>query len=268
MLVMSSYTRKIKLYQLLNTIGFILTILVNGLANGLPINGKGTGEVSDAYLNLFAPAGITFAIWGLIYAALGLFVIYQLGFLSKGNNQYLEIVSDIGPSFAIASAANISWIFAWHYERFLISVLIMLVLLLSLIDIYNKINQQEADTTLEKVSVRWPFSIYLSWISVATIANITTFLVSINWDGFGIPEAIWTIIVILVATLITLKFVFYKRDIPYALVTVWALLGILIKHLTFFAGQYTGIMIITVFSMLIIIASIFAVPKAFQPQRS
>lgn len=263
-----SYTKKVKLFQILNVIGFILTIVVNGLANTIPLNGKTTGEISDSYPNLFAPAGITFAIWGVIYFALGLFVIYQLGFFSKGKKEYVDVVSSIGWSFFIASLANAGWIFAWHYEKIFISVVIMLILLISLIDIYEKVNNNSSDAIIEKIAVQWPFSIYLSWISVATIANITTFLVNINWDGFGIAPATWTMIVILVATIITLKFVFYKKDAPYAFVTLWAFLGILIKHLTFFGGQYKGIIIITLFSMVIIFASIFAMPKAYQTERN
>lgn len=262
-----SYTKKVRMFQILNVIGFILTIVVNGLANILPINGKTTGEISDLYPNLFAPAGITFAIWGVIYFALGLFVIYQLGFFSKGKKDYLDLVAHIGWSFFIASLANSAWIFAWHYEKILISVLIMLILLISLIDIYEKVNKNKSKTIVERMSVQWTFSIYLAWISVATIANITTFLVSINWDGLGIPPTIWTMVVILLATMITLRFVFYKKDVPYALVTLWAFLGILIKHLTFFAGQYKGIIMITAFSMVIILLSIFAMPKAYQTQR-
>lgn len=263
-----SYVKKIKMYQILNLVGFILMIIVNGLANALPINGKSTGEISDSYLNLFAPAGLTFAIWGVIYFALGLFVIYQLGFFSKGKKEYLDVVARVGWLFFISSIANSAWIFAWHYEKILISVLIMVILLITLINLYQRINKNKASSVMEETLVRWPFSIYLSWISVATIANITAFLVSINWNGLGITEAMWTMIVILVATLITLRFVFYKKDIPYALVSVWALLGILIKHLTFFGGEYKGVIVITAFSILIIIASIFAIPKAYQTQRS
>lgn len=262
-----SYIKKVRLYQILNTIGFIVTIIVNGLANGIPLNGKTTGEISDSYPDLFAPAGITFAIWGVIYAGLGLFILYQLGFLSKDKKEYLEFVSRIGWSFVIASIANSLWIIAWHYDKIGISVLIMLILLISLIDIYEKVNKNKASSIIQKIAVQWVFSIYLSWISVATIANITTFLVSINWNGFGIPPQIWTMLVILIATILTLGFVFYKKDIPYALVTEWAFLGILIKHVTFFGGEYKGIIIIAAFCMVIIFGSILAIHRGKKAQR-
>lgn len=261
--------KKIRVYQILNLIGFIATIVVNGLANALPLNGVGTGEVSDFYPNLFAPAGITFAVWGVIYLLLGLFIIYQLGFLSKGKMKHLEVVFRIKWIFFIGSAANVMWIFSWHYGRIFISVLMMLVLLRSLAEIYDKIYQIKYNTIFEKLAVKWAFSIYLGWISVATIANITTYLVSVNWNGFGISQQTWTMIVLLVATIITLGFVFYKKDMAYAVVTEWALFGILMKHLTVFEGQHNGVITVTAFSMFVILASIFLImPKGFQIQRT
>lgn len=260
--------KKIRMYQTLNVLGFILTIVVNALANILPINGQGTGEVSDAYPNLFAPAGFTFAIWGVIYLALGLFVLYQLGLFSKGKKHHLQIVARIKWSFVIASLANSAWIFAWHYNQIFRSVLIMLILLIALLDIYEAVNKEPSQSAIEKIAVQGAFSIYLGWISVATIANITTFLVSINWNGFGISDQTWTMIVILVATVLTLIFVFNKKDIPYAFVTLWALFGILSKHLTFFKGAYKGVILVTIVSMVIILISIFVKPKAAETLRS
>lgn len=267
--MLNSNMKKIRLYQFLNVIGFIATIVVNGLANALPLNGVRTGEVADSFPNLFTPADITFAVWGIIYLLLGLFIIYQLGFLSKGKTKHLELVYSIKWSFFIASAANVAWLFAWHYGRIFISVLIMLILLISLIDLYERANTIRLTTLFEKLSVKWAFSIYLGWISVATIANITTYLVSVNWNGFGLSEQTWTMIVLLLATVLALGFVFYKKDVAYALVTEWALFGILLKHLTVFNGQYTGVITVVAFSMIIILASIFLIkPNAFQTQRT
>jgi len=266
--MMVSYMKRVKQYQVLNTLAFIITIFVNGLANSIPLNGKTTGEISDIYANLFAPAGITFAIWGLIYLGLAFFIIYQFGFLSKGKKYYLDTVSRIGNSFIIGCLANALWIFAWHYDYILISVLLMLVLLLSLIDIYQKVYQTKQNTILEKIASQWIFSVYLSWICVATIANITAFLVSIRWNGLGIPPQTWTMVVIIIATALTLRFVFYKKDVPYALVTQWAFIGIIMKHITVWASAYKGVIIMTAFCMVLIFASILAMPKGFQTQRS
>ncbi len=262
------YVKTTRPYQILNTIAFIITIFVNGLANALPLNGKTTGEISEIYFNLFTPAAITFTIWGLIYLGLGVFIIYQLGFLTRQGKDHLHIVSRIGWHFVIASLANVGWIFTWHYQQVLLSVLMMLILLKSLIDIYGNINDKKPSNTIEKIGVQWVFSIYLSWISVATIANIMAFLTSINWNGFGIPPQIWTMAAILLATMITLKVIFHQKDIPYALVIQWAFVGILIKHMTFFASAYKGIITITIFCILLIFASILSIPRQFQTQRN
>ena len=266
--MMVSYMKRVKRYQILNILALIITIFVNGLANSIPLNGKTTGEISDIYANLFAPVGITFAIWGIIYLGLGLFIVYQFGFLSKGKKYYLDIVSRIGNSFIIGCLANALWIFAWHYDYILISMLLMLVLLLSLIDIYQKVYQTKQNTILEKIASQWIFSVYLSWICVATVANITAFLVSIRWNGLGIPPQTWTMAVIIAITALTLRFVFYKKDIPYALVTQWAFIGIIMKHIAVWGGTYKGIIMMTAFCMILIFASVLMMPRGFQTQRS
>ena len=215
-----------------NFIAVILTIAVNSLANILPINGKYTGELSDKIPNLFVPSGITFAIWGVIYLLLILFAIYQSRDFIKKEKIEMPYLTKITPFFLLASTANIIWIFLWHYEQVGLSLLAMIVLLISLIAIYLKLNIGEEQVSLkEKMLIHVPFSVYLGWITVATIANITAWLVTIGWDGFGISEVTWTIIVLCVATLITLIILYKRKDISYSLVIIWALLGIVIKRI-------------------------------------
>jgi len=215
-------------------LAYIAMIVVNFLATSLPINNRGTGEISDAYSNLFAPAGITFSIWGLIYLLLAIYVIYQ--FKSKNNN----LLRKVNIFFIITSIANISWIFAWHYDYIGLSLVLMLVLLFALIKIADILRSNEL-TKEEKKFIKVPFSIYFGWITVATIANITVFLISINWGGFGLSDFIWTIIVLLVGALIGIWRMNKDKSVAYGLVLVWAYLGILLKHLSNdgFAGQYT-----------------------------
>ena len=215
-----------------NFIAVILTIAVNSLANILPINGKYTGELSDKIPNLFVPSGITFAIWGVIYLLLILFAIYQSRDFFKKDKIEMPYLTKITPFFILASAANIIWIFLWHYEQVALSLIAMLILLISLIAIYIKLNVGQQQTPLkEKMFIHVPFSVYLGWITVATIANITAWLVIISWDGFGISDVTWTIIVLCVATLLTLIILYKRRDIAYSLVIIWALLGIVIKRM-------------------------------------
>jgi len=211
-----------------NIIGLALTLFVNFLANALPINGKTTAELSDSYPNLFVHAGYVFAIWGAIYILLSIFVVFQA--LPKNRND--EFHNQISGLFIISSLTNSLWIFLWHYEQVLFSLITMLVLLASLIIIYWRLEIGLNPVPLNlKLAVHTPFSIYLGWITVATVANVTAFLVSINWDGFGISEAIWTWIVLSVATIIAVIIILQRKDITYTLVPIWAFVGIFIKQI-------------------------------------
>jgi hypothetical protein len=215
---------------------YVAMVAVNFMANGLPINNRSTGEISDAYQNLFAPAGYAFSIWGLIYLLLAGYVIYQF---TKNSQQREGLFKKINVFFIATSLANISWIFAWHYDFIGISVLIMAALLFFLIKIAD-ILRLEQFVSLEKLFIWAPFSIYFGWITVATIANITVFLVGLGWKGFGIADFIWTSIILLVGAVIGIWRMNHDKNIAYGLVLVWAYFAILFKHMSAsgFDGQY------------------------------
>ena len=217
------------LRQILNIIAFVATVVINILANTIPIGGKTTGELSALYPNLFVPAGITFSIWGVIYIMLGLFVVYQAKDLFKLKKD--PIVDQIGWWFVVTSLANIAWIYAWHYERVLTSLLLMLILLAALLKIYLGLGiGQTVVSGAKKYLVHLTFSIYLGWITVATIANVTALLVALEWNRFGLSDAFWTVLVLIVATAITLTMLRRRGDVFYAIVVIWAFVGIFIRH--------------------------------------
>lgn len=213
--------------RIANTLGFIAVLVLNYLANTLPINGITTGELSDLYPNYFVPAGFTFAIWGIIYLALLGFVIYQ--WVSENAE---DAVRRIGLWFVISCLANASWILAWHYQWVSLSLLIMLMILGSLILVYLRLGtgQQSVPSQGTRWLVRVPFSIYLGWITVATIANITTLLVNIGWSGGPLSEPVWAAIVIGAAVIIGLIVLFRRADIFYTAVLLWAFYGIYSKR--------------------------------------
>jgi len=222
----------LQLLQVGTIITVILTIIVNGLANILPIGGKNTGELSDNIPNLFVPAGITFAIWGIIYVLIILFAIYLARDLFKKEKTTKPFLEKISFFFILASLANIIWIFLWHYEQIVLSLLAMILLFVSLLVIYLRLNIGiEKVSMREKLFVHVPISVYLGWITVATIANVTAVFVTIGWDGFGISEQIWTMLVIIVAAIITLLILITRRDYAYSAVIIWALIGIYIKRI-------------------------------------
>jgi len=226
--------------KLLVALTFVGMVIVNWMANALPINGRDTGSISDSYPNLFAPAGLTFAIWGLIYLLLALYTLYQFGlFQSDRGAARGAMFRKIGIYFIITSVANSLWIFSWHYDWIGVSVLLTLVLLYFLIKIADVSNKQQY-TPKEKLFILAPFSVYFGWITVATIANITVFLVSIGWDGFGISDVVWTVAILVVGAIIGTWRMLKDRNLIYGVVLVWAYLGILIKHLSAsgFNGQY------------------------------
>ncbi len=218
--------------KVLVAVTYAIMIIMNALANILPINNISTGDVSDLYPNLFAPAGITFSIWGVIYFLLALYVLYQFGILKsdkgEGNG---NLLTKIGLLFSVSSIANAVWILTWHYGQILLSVFIMLVILVCLI-LINLLTRSATLSGREKLFVRLPFSIYFGWITVATIANVTALLVDIGWNGFGISEVIWTVIILAVGAAIAIATMFYMKDMAYGLVPIWAYAGILIKHLS------------------------------------
>jgi len=202
------------------------TIVVNVLANTLPINGLNTGAISDRFKVYFVPAGYVFAIWGVIYIGLIAFAIFQ-ALPSQRENPRLRAT---GWWIALGGLANIAWIFLWHYEQFPLTLVAMLVLLGTLIITYLGLGTGCSTVSrAETWAVRVPFSIYLGWITVATIANITELLYFLNWDGFGIAAEVWMYIILVAVFVIATLMNFSRRDIAYTAVILWALAGISIK---------------------------------------
>lgn len=207
----------------------LATIVINILANALPFNNLNTGEISDRYPVLFVPAGYVFAIWGLIYIGWIAFTIYQ----ALPGNRGLEIFQKIAPFYWVASLANSVWLVFWHYEQFALTLPVMLVLLACLIGIYMLLRPVKATFSRAAYwSVSIPFSVYLGWIMVATVANASQLLYWINWNGWGISPVAWTVIMIVVAGSLGVAMLIRERDAAYSLVLVWALLGIASKQST------------------------------------
>lgn len=227
---MTNHQRK-QLFVYTNLSGYIGMLVTNGLANALPINGKTTGMIADSYPNLFVPAGITFAIWGLIYILLAAFLIYSLCALFRREIASSLFIVKVGWWFFITCLLNIGWILAWHYELVWLSLIIILLLLSSLIVIYRRLDIGGCCAKAsEKVFVFFPFSLYLGWISIATIANVTIFLVDIGWNRFGLNEVFWGILMIAVGTALALYIIIRHVDVVYGIAVAWAFAGIVIKR--------------------------------------
>lgn len=210
-----------------NTAAYILMIVMNALATLLPLGGKTTGELSDQYPVLITPPGYVFSIWSVIYALLAGFILYQ--WTSVGASR--ESVRRIGLWFVLNGLANSAWIVAWQYEQLGLSVVIMLLLLVTLIVLYHRTQRAGGPKAPagEALLVQLPFSLYLGWISVATIVNVTVLLYDAGWDGFGLDDTAWLTIGMLVAAIVGLVIGFLYRDPFFGLVQAWALSGIATK---------------------------------------
>ena len=213
--------------QLITVIAVVATIVVNALANIIPFNGQETGAISDRFAIYFVPAGYVFSIWGLIYIGLIAYAIFQ-ALPSQRDNPRLR---KTGYFVIIGCLANCIWLFLWHFEQFPLTLVVMLSLLAMLILIYLGLESGRTNVSAaETWAVRIPFSIYLGWITVATIANVTDVLYYWNWDGFGIQPRDWTLILFAAVLVIAGLMSITRRDVAYNLVVVWALVGIAVKQ--------------------------------------
>lgn len=237
-------------------ITYLTMIVTNYLANALPLNGRSTGDISEAYPSLFTPAGITFSIWGVIYLLLGAHVLYQLGLFrdQPETAEQTALLNRVGVLFSVSSVANTAWVFAWHYDLIPLSAVLLVTILVCLALIV---------TTLRNANLvgrqRWlvgvPFSVYFGWSTVAVVANITVLLVSLGWDGFGLSDSTWAAAMVLVAMGIGTLTMIRNRDVAYGLVLIWAYAGILLRQTSAdgFNGRYPEIVAAVIASLVIFV---------------
>jgi hypothetical protein len=212
-----------------NTIALVATIAINYFSNTGMMNGNTMSTISDRYSNFFTPSGYAFSIWGLIYLGLLGFIFYSWRIVKEGN--YL-LLSKIGWWFVISCIANSFWVVAWLYDSLGISVLLMILLFISLFKIIENADvigwKSQSLKTL--IFVKWPFSIYFGWVSVALIANLAAFLTKIGWDGWGISGVVWTVMMLCIAGLVNIAVIQIKKLYPFGLVGIWAVLAIAVAN--------------------------------------
>lgn len=224
-------------------------LTLNALANILPINGYNTGQLSDMYPNLFVPAGLTFSIWGLIYIALLLFLYGLFRYSTREEKSFFKVST----LFIVSNILNACWILAWHYKLISLSLIIMIALLATLIKLYLEIKEiRGLRATVGARFMKFASSLYLGWISLATVANASALLVFFQWNRFGLSEVFWTIVMILVVLFLTITMLIREKDIVFSSVVLWAYYGIILKRLSL-VPVYSGIIVTTEISFLIVI---------------
>jgi len=238
-------------FQASNVISVIAVIIMNSLVNILPLNGVTTAQVSDSYPNLFTPPGYVFSIWGIIYALAVVFMIYQV----RPSQRSAAYLTQINFLYLISAIANVSWLFIFQYsygvpQLFVISLVPMIALLLCLVSMYRRLGIGRVRVPRnQKLAIHVPISVYLGWISLATIANIASVL---NVLIPGIPistQALWTALVLVVAMAITIIMIRTRSDFAFGLVVIWASIGI----------AYNRVAIPLVFATAIATASLIAI---------
>jgi hypothetical protein len=216
-----------RLFAIINVVALGITLSVNFLATGLPLNGQTPSEIAKRFDSYFIPADFTFSIWGPIYLGLLAFVAYPFLPQQRGS----QAMTGIGGLFAVSCIANAAWILLWHYEYFFVSPLLMLLMLGSVATIYIRLNigRSQIDTR-DWWLLQMPISLYLGWLTVATISNISIVLELSNWDGWGLSEEDWMLVMLAVTTMLAILVARLRRDVVFLLVLIWALTGIAVKH--------------------------------------
>lgn len=218
----------------LTALTLVFMLVMNTLANALPINGRTSGAVSDSFPLVFVPAGYVFSIWGLIYVGLISLVVYAF----TGAGRRSSRVAALGGAWLpLNFTANGLWILCWHYGFYLGSLILMLVILASLKAVHARLDACDGAgraTAGETWLVRVPLSIYQGWISVATIPNFAVVLLVAGWNGAPLAPETWGAIFVVVAAALNLFMVLRSRDVPFGAVGVWALAGIGVKQATAF----------------------------------
>ncbi|HOG47584.1 MAG TPA: tryptophan-rich sensory protein [Anaerolineae bacterium] len=210
-----------------NIIAYVAVVAVNAAASIVRFNGQTTADVSNRFPTLVTPAGYAFIIWGIIYIFLAGFIVYQ-ALPAQRRNPRLQ---RIGWLFVLSSAANIAWIFLWSYNIFAATLVAIFILLGSLISIYLLFDIGLVRLPfIEQWLINAPFSIYLAWITVASIANVAVALTAFGWNGFGLAPVVWAVALVTIATGIAAAVAWTRVDLAYVAVIVWSLTAIAVRQ--------------------------------------
>lgn len=207
----------------INLIAFIISIAINGLGASGFINGMSQKDVSNNYHTLITPAPFTFSIWGLIYSLVFITLIMMI--VKEKDRDVKKLIDIFTPVFLLSSLFNILWIVTFSYEKIGISTILIFALLISLTKINQRLFEYRNEVPYKLTGLS--FGLYAGWLTIATVVNISAFLVSINWNGFGIADTVWAAIVLLIALIIVILISMKLKNVVYPLPVAWAFFGIL-----------------------------------------
>ncbi len=213
-------------WRWLTALAIFGNIFLNYYANTHPFAGQTMWEVSAKYPTLLTPAGDAFSIWGAIFLGLAIYAVWQL--LPAQKN--LSLPDALAKPLTLASVATGAWVVLFAHELILPSVGVMLLILGCLMATYGRARRRifaEAAPVLAGV----PFSMYLGWISVASVINITIGLEQLGWrTAAGLSVTLTLLLIVLVVVLaLVMSRVF--RDLVFPLVVAWALAWLWVARL-------------------------------------
>jgi len=236
--------KKIKALAIFNALSLIIHVAVAYMTQLKMINQKYMGEISAEYETLFTPAGFTFAIWGLIYVTLATMCLYHIVIAYKHDKSHpanYDLVK-MGGLFILVSLASAAWLYAWTHEQLTISVALIVLQLIGLLAIHQRLHMYDTFKTAGlKICTQFPLSIYAGWISIATIANISSFLAARQWSGYGIGAEQWVVIMMSFAVLLSIVMILFKHNIYFGLAIAWGFYGIIVKRETLNPDSYDRI---------------------------
>ena len=254
-------------WKFLAVLSLATVVLVNAVTSIVPLNNKSAREISELYPNLFAPAEITGAILIIIFLAVWAYVVYQFSPIKGEESTISEgVLTDINKYFVANSILNISWLFAWQYEIMWLAVLIVLGIFYALLRITGLIAGEKLSMK-DRLFVQAPFSLYFGWVTFATLATIMTWLVSIDWDGFGLRNSIWAVFFLIVTAAFVITVMYRRIDWVYGTAVVWTFAGILLKHLSAsgWNGAYPSIILTLVILLsVMIVVTLYIAEKDYR----
>ena len=254
--------KKVKAFAILNLIFFIIAFTVSNLSQLKIFGGVTNADISNKYATVFTPAGITFAIWGVIYLSLFGFTIYHVvkSFKDDVHSEASQAILKIDSLFILNNIATTFWVFAFTYEYLLASMILIIIQLITLLMIFIKLNLFDIDKSFyNKLFTQFPLTIYFAWLCVANVANISLYLVSIGWHGFGISESVWAQIMIFVILLISTFIILVKRNVFFGLVAIWSVYGIQIKRIQIDENEFSNVINTCDFALAFIVVLVIGI---------
>ena len=208
-------------------LGLFIMFLLYGLSTTGNLGDNPVGQTASYVNPLIVPAGYAFSIWGIIYIGLLVFPFYQWSKKNRDSANWQKV----RVLYGINASLNGIWLACASYNWLVLSVLVIIIMLITLYRINELLIEiRHQEEPLNYWAEKLVFSIYFAWITLATALNVSSALSFYEWNGFGISEVNWSLIILPIVALIAGLVVKKYRDIPYAAVVIWAFVAIVVKH--------------------------------------